>query len=110
MISPQEIKKIAKFIKDNEIKPHNRQSVMLPYIDICPFLDKDNSCSIYEVRPAICRRYKCYENPKEDLDYRDLNIVNMLKTFYPQEYCPHVELKGLIEKFEKNKKRMFGGV
>ena len=95
LVSFQEINTIKKYIKKNNILANNKQSIMIPYQDICPFLTVDKQCSIYEVRPAICKRYQCYATPEYDLDYRDLRAINMLKTFYPKEYCPEIDLSAI---------------
>ena len=108
LVSSSEIKKIKKYIQTNNIKSINRQSIMLPYQDICPFLTQDKKCIIYEVRPAICKRYQCYEDPGYDLDYRNLKAINMLQTFYPNEFCPHVDLTAINENIKNKNKIIYG--
>lgn len=108
LVSSSEMKKIKKYIQTNKIKPINRQSIMLPYQDICPFLTQDNKCNIYEVRPAICKRYQCYEDPGYDLDYRNLKAINMLQTFYPNEFCPYVDLTAINENIKNKNKIIYG--
>lgn len=108
LLSNTEIKRIKKYIQNNKIKPINRQSVMLPYQDICPFLTQDNKCSIYEVRPTICKRYQCYKTPDYDLDYRNLQATNILKTFYPKEYCLDIDLSNINVKIKENNKILYG--
>ncbi len=46
----------------------------------CPFLNEDNTCSIYEVRPETCRKYPHSEQKgfKKILSYHKNNI----------SYCP----------------------
>ena len=99
---------ISKFHILDNILPINKQSVLIPYQDICPFLTKDKKCSIYEVRPSICKRYQCYEEPDYDLDYRDLQAINMLNTFYPKEYCPQIDLSAINERIKRNQKIIYG--
>lgn len=108
LVSSSEVKRIKKYIQTNKIKPINRQSIMLPYQDICPFLTKDKKCNIYEVRPTICKRYQCYEDPGYDLDYRNLKAINMLQTFYPNEFCPHVDLTAINENIKNKNKIIYG--
>ena len=96
LLREQEIKKIKKFIKQNNIKCNNKNSVMLNtsggYIDRCPFLSNDNLCMIYEVRPEICKEFKCSsycDVENTNMNYKNVRAINMLKTFYPDEYCPY---------------------
>ncbi len=59
----------------------------------CPFLNDDNYCSIYEVRPSDCHRFPYTD---EDVFVKRQNI-----TLKNAEFCPiviHV-LDRLIEKF-----------
>ena len=108
LLSVSEIDKIKKYIQTNKIKPINRQTVLLPYQDVCPFLTQDKKCNIYEVRPAICKRYQCYEEPTYDLDYRNLQAINMLRTFYPDEYCPHIDLSIINAEIKRKNKIIYG--
>lgn len=111
MVSSNEIDTIKKYIKKHNISPINRQSIFTEYIDICPFLKKENGetkCLIYDVRPNICKRYQCYEEPKYDLDYRNLKAINMLKTFYPNEFCQEVDLTELNNRIKRNQKIIYG--
>ena len=56
-VSEKELHKIKKYIKKHKILPQK-------HIDewVCPFLDiskAKNKCLIYEVRPRICKAFKC---------------------------------------------------
>ena len=46
----------------------------------CPFLDDDNSCSIYEVRPSDCQRFPYTD---EDVFFKRPNITLKNSTFCP---------------------------
>ena len=58
-MSYSEIATIRKFIKKHSIKEQRHNFVAK--IDLtCPFRDDVNKiCTIYKVRPAICREFKC---------------------------------------------------
>lgn len=55
----------------------------------CPFRDNVNRiCTIYELRPAICKAFKCDKSSKNELDKydaefakKDMNVVNMWELF-----------------------------
>lgn len=70
-MTDDEIKTIKRYIKRNGIKEHSRvvAPLLQPTIDMtCPFLDSSKSCekcTIYEVRPKICRDFIC--DPKQRL-------------------------------------------
>lgn len=60
----------------------------------CTFLQTDNKCMIYEVRPKACRQY-----PHTD----DMEFMNNLKLHLPNsQYCPAVFhiLERMMEKME----------
>lgn len=116
LLEDQEIKRIKKFIRENDIKCNNKNSIMLAssegYIDRCPFLSNDNLCMIYEMRPQICRDFKCstfcdLKNTTET-NYEKVKAINMIKTFYPNEYCPcdDSELNLINEKLNNLKDRI----
>jgi len=62
-ISDAEKRRIKDYIKKHNIKAQVRTSVLETEktIDLtCPFRDNKNKiCTIYEVRPAICRSFLC---------------------------------------------------
>lgn len=68
-VSDAEVKKIKNYVKAHHIKPQKHGTAVLanPAVDFnCPFLDttkKCEKCTIYEVRPMICRLFKCSEGP-----------------------------------------------
>lgn len=55
-ISNREIEVIKLYIKENNIKENTEKSK-------CPFL-KNNLCSIYEVRPEVCKDFMCNKENK----------------------------------------------
>lgn len=87
-ISEKETRIIRRYIKHNKIKEQKHFSAFT--IDfICPFLDmgkKAKKCTIYAVRPAICRYFKCDE-PQGALMHKELyddvrKAVDMRATFF----------------------------
>lgn len=42
-------------------KKENRHPLRQDWYFICPFLNNNNKCDIYEDRPFICREYTCYK-------------------------------------------------
>ncbi len=51
--STMEWKIITAFLKEHGRK----QKFARETLDMCPYLDEEKKCTIYEVRPAICRLY-----------------------------------------------------
>lgn len=69
-VSDNELDKIKRYIKRNNIKPcrhgvpHREKLLDMT----CPFMDeskKDKKCRIYDVRPMICRTFQCNIPPSE---------------------------------------------
>lgn len=93
-ISKAEAREIKKYIKENDIKPVVRNSVLdSNYKDICPFLNEEMKCNIYSVRPEICRSFMCNGQSKS-FNYGNKEIVNFLMEFFPGAYkgkIPNVE-------------------
>lgn len=93
-MSEKEIRDIKHYISVNNIKEQVRVFNVLaekPIADLlCPFLsnnDKDR-CVIYEVRPEICRIYKCNEALLDNDGYKIIefmsnrHLVNVRDTFF----------------------------
>lgn len=115
-LTSSEILRIQKYIKTHNIQPINRNSALLSssdnYVNCCPFLSKENLCLIYNVRPKICEEFSCgyYCDLRTDMgiDYRHIKAVNMLKTFFPNEYCPCDDQElNLLNKKIKNLQKSF---
>lgn len=70
-ISPEEIRRIEKYIKKHNIKEqkHFLPTAIVPMVDmVCPFRSNaERKCVIYEVRPAICRDFRC-DKPRKQID------------------------------------------
>lgn len=72
-LSKSEIKRIDDYLKKHKIEQTPR-SVLAEYDNTCPFRDnKNKKCKIYEVRPDICRVFKCDKSAKEVYINRELN-------------------------------------
>lgn len=55
-LDSEEIDRIDKYLEKNKIEQHNKGKCNL----CCPFRnDEKKICEIYEVRPDICRVFKC---------------------------------------------------
>ena len=66
-LTRKEEKTIRKYIKDNNITPEFFQNETDMNLQCC-FYDRTNKCcKIYEVRPSICRSFKCNRN-KDDIE------------------------------------------
>ncbi len=90
-VSDAEVKRIREYIRKHGIKEQKKLYANPDSLDMtCPFRDDANrKCTIYEVRPAICRVYKCDNDakgirPKELLRVqKDVDgIVLMRGTFF----------------------------
>lgn len=64
-ITRQEEKRIKEYVKQNNIEPESFQTEKDINLNCC-FYDRTNKiCKIYEVRPSICRSFKCNRDIKE---------------------------------------------
>jgi Fe-S-cluster containining protein len=84
-----DIKRISKYLKMKEtefketyLQLDNEGDEVLRQKP-CPFLDADNSCSIYDVRPSDCERFPYTD---EDVIIKRKNITLKNSTFCPAVY------------------------
>lgn len=113
-VSDAEVKKIKKYLGQHpEVKMINRNTALdKDFKDICPFLNKENKCQIYEVRPEICSRFICSafkDTSIPSLNHRNKRIINMITTFMGEKTCPNApDLVGLNKFYESKKKEVYG--
>ena len=77
------------------------------FVDICPFLNDENKCEIYSVRPQICSRFICsrFKNPNyKPLDHSYKKIVNMVETFMNKECSNAPDIKELNKMYQEKKR------
>jgi len=87
-LTQEEIKQIKYYIKKHGIKAQNHLIPTTAMADLtCPFLDnsKEKKCTIYEVRPRVCRDFIC--DPKQrlipDMQYAMKCVpVNVREVFF----------------------------
>lgn len=94
-LSQKEINTIRRYIEKHHIKQvkHGVLVTALPIYDACcPFLDdkrEKHKCLIYEVRPEICRYFKCdcWQNIEmcSDLYKTERHTVDMTELFFGKE-------------------------
>ena len=72
-LSSRDITRIKNYLKNHRIERHNLTNCFIRYNFCCPFRnDKERKCDIYEVRPEICRVFKCDIPPEKAKLNRDL--------------------------------------
>lgn len=92
-VSAGEIERIRRYVKKNGIKEQLRRfPTAEPMFDMmCPFRDESRKvCTIYEVRPAVCRDFLC-DKPDEELKankalyHGKYSVVDMRAVFFGRE-------------------------
>lgn len=81
-ISNKEIKIIKRYVENHNVKEQIRlYPTAEPMIDVqCPFRDEiEKKCTIYPVRPGICRDFRC-DKPRKKIE-KD-------KAMYHGKYAP----------------------
>lgn len=91
-LSTKEVKEIWRYVEKHHIRECRHFAPTAKPIDdwTCPFLDdtrRSDKCTIYEVRPEICREFQCNRDPQEmgwnkDLLWRKRTPVNMREMFF----------------------------
>lgn len=89
-VTADEIKTIKAYISRHNIKPENHCRPEANDLDwLCPFRDeKHNRCNIYDVRPSICKFFRC------DMQFditaitkkakKERRFIDVRMTFYPR--------------------------
>ena len=89
-LSSKDIKDIRRFIEKRKIKPKIHGAGMVSSTDMtCPFRDDiERKCTIYPVRPRICKVFKCdlprYMTKASNLS-GDYHICDVRETFYGKD-------------------------
>lgn len=86
----KEIKTIKRYIKEHDIKEQKAQAVFANQtFDLtCPFMRKDVSkdrCTIYPVRPQICRDFKCDKARHNEFFHGSMDgfmLIDVRDTFF----------------------------
>lgn len=90
-----EIKVIRRYVKKKHIKEfkHATNVMTNPTLDLtCPFLNDDKEkekCSIYPVRPKVCRDFICCPSKRKPLDInyaRKAEIRNVREEFFGENH------------------------
>lgn len=110
-MNQKEINTIKAYIKRHGIEQQKHSVFVLSkavFDATCPFLDDskpNHKCTIYPVRPLICREFKCdkwHEIDRINKLYKaNLHPVDVTEIFFPQ--MPP-EVKDILDKAEEAKK------
>jgi len=91
VMTEDEIRNIKRYVKKNKLKP--RDIANYPHATqchdmTCPFRDETKGCTIYEVRPDICRYFVCNHTEEDMVKYglfvrgRHCSVVSVRETFF----------------------------
>lgn len=82
IVTEKDIQRISKYLKMKEfdfmkhyLKRDSDDFYVMQTVP-CPFLDEDNSCFIYQVRPKACREYP-HTNRRKFIQITDLTLKNI---------------------------------
>lgn len=101
-IGEKETKAIKKYIAKKKIVPSNEN------INKCPFLTKDNSCSIYDIRPEICTKFICSTHI-EGFNHRGKHIVDFWEVFFKGKLSIKKDRSSILDQnYQYKKKQVFG--
>ena len=71
-MTDDEISIIKQYIKSHGVKEQKRNFLNANIDLTCPFLDdsKEKKCTIYEVRPRVCRDFICCPEKRPPVDFK----------------------------------------
>ena len=90
-VSDAEIRRIMEYVKKHKIKEYTNVLINFPVNFKCPFRDDARRiCTIYEIRPEICRSFMCnYDQDKiqenKAIFNQKYNVISMRGTFFGNE-------------------------
>lgn len=74
-LTNEEMRQIRNYVMRHHIRNQHLRVLNVQRDITCPLLSPKRECLIYEVRPAICRSFKCNwtqdEKHKNDMDFKD---------------------------------------
>lgn len=111
-ISNKEIQRIKSYIGVKKIKPINRHTYLdTEFINVCPFLNYENRCMIYPVRPEICSRFLCSQYKSKSAKYfnhTNKKIVNFYSEFLKDQSfpCPETNILKLNATYTAQKSKL----
>lgn len=99
-LSEEEVHTIKAYIRKHGIKEQRHSLTRFDFT--CPFRNEEKrTCEIYEVRPAICRAFKC-NNTEDQIERDKIYFHSINKVVYMRsEFFGNNELKEFV--FEVNK-------
>lgn len=78
-VTEEELQAIKKYIDENDVREQRGLRVTVNPVGSCPFRDEMNrKCTIYPVRPSICRLYRC-DKAKDGSMFRELDRKEIFK-------------------------------
>lgn len=102
-ITKHEYKTIKEYIKRHKIKPQVLQEGNDYYMDCCFHDRKNKKCTIYEVRPEVCKNFMCSSScekiDKDRKHYDDRAHFNgkNLNRFYPFDLLFYDDPRTLLQ-------------
>lgn len=98
-ITDRDVARIKSYVLENHVKPipHCGETNQVFMDLLCPFLkqhtDGTSECTIYEIRPDICKMYQCDKNPANYLNVAATFITqseerNLQQLFFPGKFIP----------------------
>ena len=88
-VTDKEIAKIKEYMKTHNIKAHRHGNFLsVNILDLtCPFMDssKELKCTIYPVRPQICKMFSCHKENRKGIPAQfalSAHAVSMRHTFF----------------------------
>ena len=111
-LSQSEIQNIKAFILEHNIQPVQHEKDFDGYDATCPFLNEDNRCNIYNIRPLICKVFTCKRKaPKKKQAmklYRgNLEICDVRGTFFGETQAFSQKFIIQLLLYERNLVRQF---
>lgn len=91
-MTAEELKTLKRYVHKKHIRIVKHENLEGNTLDLtCPFRnDEKRKCMVYEVRPQICRDFKCdkpqqqIDKTKAEFEYNDSFITHYLRTIFTE--------------------------
>lgn len=92
-LTVDEINRLKRFVKKNHYKANTKIRVPMTatYDMTCPFLNADNKCDVYAIRPEVCKLFRCWCNATESVEMFESQPKDLQAAFFAL-YDKHPEV------------------
>lgn len=69
-LTADEVLRLRRFVRENQYVANTKVKLGMSvlYDMTCPFLNSENKCDVYDIRPDVCKLFRCWNNATESFE------------------------------------------